>query len=196
MDAATLIDADRQRLWHPYASTTRPGTALALREARGATLVLDDGRRVHEVVDAMASWWCQIHGYRHPDLDAAAHAQMDRFSHVMFGGLTHEPAVMLARRLGELTREQLTRVFLADSGSVAMEVALKLARQWAAAAHPGSQRHRIAALRGGYHGDTLGAMSVCDPDSGMHAAWAGVLPRQVFLPRPPRLGCSPESLAA
>lgn len=176
-----LISDDRSRLWHPYSSTIAPGPLHVVREARAARLVLDDGV---EVIDAMASWWCMIHGYRRPELDEAVRAQTDRFAHVMFGGLTHEPAVELASALATIAPPGLGRVFLADSGSVAVEVALKLARQVQLARGYG-ERTKIAALRGGYHGDTLGAMSVCDPIGGMHAMYAGSVPEQVFLPRPP-----------
>jgi adenosylmethionine-8-amino-7-oxononanoate aminotransferase len=144
-------------------------------------LRLADGR---ELIDGMASWWCAIHGYRHPALDAAAREQLERMSHVMFGGLTHEPAVRLAARLTELAPEGLERVFFADSGSVSVEVAIKLALQYQrACGRP--DRTRLMAIRGGYHGDTLGAMSVCDPVGGMHSMFTGVLPRQLFAERPP-----------
>jgi adenosylmethionine-8-amino-7-oxononanoate aminotransferase len=144
-------------------------------------LTLADGR---ELIDGMSSWWCAIHGYRHPRLDAAAREQLDRMAHVMFGGLTHEPALMLAERLLALTPDGLERVFLADSGSVAVEVAIKLSVQYQLAlGRPG--RTRLLALRGAYHGDTAGAMAVCDPVSGMHGMFAGVLPRHVFAARPP-----------
>jgi len=151
--------------------------ALLVRGANGVRLTLADGR---EVIDGMSSWWCAIHGYRHPALDAAARGQLESFSHVMFGGLTHAPGVLLAARLVELTPAPLAHVFFADSGSVAVEVALKMCLQ---AAGPG--RRRLLALRGGYHGDTFGAMSVCDPVDGMHHLFAGVLPEQLFAARPP-----------
>jgi adenosylmethionine-8-amino-7-oxononanoate aminotransferase len=150
---------------------------LLVSGARGVRLTLADGR---ELIDGMSSWWCAIHGYRHPVLDAAARAQLERMSHVMFGGLTHEPAIELARRLVALTPAPLEHVFFADSGSVAVEVAIKICLQ---AAEPG--RARLLALRGGYHGDTFGAMSVCDPVDGMHHRFASVLPAHLFAPRPP-----------
>jgi adenosylmethionine-8-amino-7-oxononanoate aminotransferase len=132
----------------------------------------------------MASWWCAIHGYRHPALDDALTGQLGRMAHVMFGGLTHEPAVRLAERLTEITPAGLERVFLADSGSVSVEVAIKMALQYQRAlGHKG--RTRLLAVRGGYHGDTMGAMSVCDPVGGMHSLFVGALPEQVFAPRPP-----------
>ncbi len=144
-------------------------------------LTLDDGR---ELVDGMSSWWAAIHGYRHPALDAALRAATDEMSHVMFGGLTHGPAVALATRLVEITPEPLRHVFLADSGSVSVEVAVKMCLQYQRArGRPG--RTRMMTWRGGYHGDTFAAMSVCDPDGGMHALWTGFLPEQVFADVPP-----------
>jgi adenosylmethionine-8-amino-7-oxononanoate aminotransferase len=150
---------------------------MLVASASGVRLKLADGR---ELIDGMSSWWCAIHGYRHPVLDAAARAQLGRMSHVMFGGLTHEPAIELASALVALTPAPLQHVFFADSGSVAVEVALKLCLQAA-----GPDRRRFLALRGGYHGDTFGAMSVCDPVDGMHHLFASVLPAHVFAPRPP-----------
>ena len=171
----TLVERDRACLWHPYASVTRPGPLFGVVAAEGTRLTLEDGRTV---VDGMSSWWAAVHGYRHPVLDAALHGQVDRFAHVMFGGLTHEPAVELAELLVSVSPEGLTRVFFADSGSVAVEVALKLVLQ---AGH-GTGRRKILTVRGGYHGDTAGAMGVTDPD-GMHGLFAHVA-EQVFLPRP------------
>jgi adenosylmethionine---8-amino-7-oxononanoate aminotransferase len=149
--------------------------------AQGARLQLADGSWL---IDGMASWWCAIHGYRHPALDAAAREQLQRMAHVMFGGLTHEPAVELAQRLLELAPSSLDCVFFADSGSVSVEVAIKLCLQFQRArGHP--RRTRLLTVRGGYHGDTFGAMAVCDPVSGMHSAFAGVLARHLFAPLPP-----------
>ena len=183
-----LVERDRGLLWHPYAPLDGP-PPYAVLAASGTRLQLEapDGTRF-DVIDAMSSWWCAIHGYRHPALDAAVREQVDRFSHVMFGGLTHEPAVRLAEELVAIApRDQhrdLRHVFLADSGSVSVEVALKLAVQFqAATGRP--QRRRFVALRGGYHGDTTGAMSVCDPVDGMHALFPGLVADQLFLPRPP-----------
>jgi adenosylmethionine-8-amino-7-oxononanoate aminotransferase len=171
---AELARFDRAHVWHPYASIP---AAVRLQ------VVSADGSR-HELVDAMSSWWAAIHGYGHPRLVDAAVAQAREMSHVMFGGLTHRPAVELARRLVEVTPAPLDRVFFADSGSVAVEVALKMALQHArSGGRPG--RNRLLTWRGGYHGDTLFAMSVCDPEGGMHALWADVVPRQVFVPTPP-----------
>jgi adenosylmethionine-8-amino-7-oxononanoate aminotransferase len=144
-------------------------------------LKLADGR---ELIDGMASWWCAIHGYRHPALDAAVAAQLERVAHVMFGGLTHEPAVLLATRLAELAPAGLERVFFADSGSVSVEVAIKMCLQ-VQRARGSAERTRLLTVRGGYHGDTFGAMAVCDPVSGMHGMFAGVLAQHVFAPRPP-----------
>jgi len=149
--------------------------------AEGVRLRLADGR---ELIDGMSSWWAAIHGYRHPVLDAAVRDQLTRMSHVMFGGLTHEPAVRLARTLVELTPPGLEHVFLADSGSVSVEVAIKMCLQYQRAlGRP--RRRRLLTWRGGYHGDTFHPMSVCDPEGGMHALWRGVLPEQVFVPEPP-----------
>ncbi|MCX2733817.1 adenosylmethionine--8-amino-7-oxononanoate transaminase [Saccharopolyspora sp. NFXS83] len=173
---------DRAHLWHPYTSMTDPAPTRLVTGARGSRISIDG---IGEVVDGMASWWSAVHGYRHPALDEAVRGQVERMSHVMFGGLTHEPAVELARRLVDLTPDGLDRVFLADSGSVSVEVAMKMALQYQRGARrPG--RTRFLTVRGGYHGDTFDCMSVCDPDGGMHAMWSGALPEQVFGARPPR----------
>jgi adenosylmethionine-8-amino-7-oxononanoate aminotransferase len=149
--------------------------------AEGVRLQLADGR---ELIDGMSSWWCAIHGYRHPVLDAAAAEQLGRMAHVMFGGLTHEPAVRLAERLVEIVPAGLEQMFFADSGSVSVEVAIKLCLQFQRAmGHP--ERTRLLTVRGGYHGDTFGAMAVCDPVGGMHSLFAGVLAEHVFAERPP-----------
>jgi adenosylmethionine-8-amino-7-oxononanoate aminotransferase len=176
--AAELLEIDRRHVWHPYGPMPSTSAPLPVASAEGVRLRLTDGR---ELVDGMASWWCAIHGYRHPALDAAVRDQLGRMAHVMFGGLTHEPAVRLAERLVAMTPAPLQHVFFADSGSVAVEVALKLCFQ----ARPG--RRRLLTVRGGYHGDTLGAMSVTDPVGGMHALFAGALPEHVFAERPPRI---------
>jgi adenosylmethionine---8-amino-7-oxononanoate aminotransferase len=178
-DVSDLLDFDRDHLWHPYSSMTRPGRPYAVESASGTRLRLRLDGEPREVVDAMASWWCAIHGYAVPELDAAARSQLGRMSHVMFGGLTHAPAVELGRRLVNLAPAPLSKVFLADSGSVAVEVAMKMAWQ----AHPG--RTRMFTIRGGYHGDTFSCMSVCDPDRGMHQMYGGLVPRHLFAPRPP-----------
>jgi adenosylmethionine-8-amino-7-oxononanoate aminotransferase len=177
-----IAAADRRHVWHPYA-TLPPATApYVVESARGVRLRLADGR---ELVDGMSSWWAAIHGYRHPVLDAAVADQLGRMSHVMFGGLTHEPAVRLAATLVELAPDGLERVFLCDSGSVSVEVAIKMCLQYQrAVGRP--ERRRLGTWRGGYHGDTFHPMSVCDPVGGMHHLWGDVLPRQVFAPAPPQ----------
>ncbi|WP_377638945.1 adenosylmethionine--8-amino-7-oxononanoate transaminase [Oryzobacter terrae] len=179
-----LLAFDRAHVWHPYSSALTPQDPHVVESAEGVRLTLrgPDGTR-REVVDAMSSWWCAIHGYRVPELDDAARAQLGRMSHVMFGGLTHEPAVGLARRLVDLAPDGLEHVFLADSGSVSVEVATKMALQWHLAA--GRRRTRFFTVRGGYHGDTFSPMSVTDPEGGMHSLFRGVLPEHVFAPRPP-----------
>ena len=174
--APRLLALDRAHVWHPYGPMPGRSDPYVVESARGVRLRLADGR---ELVDGMSSWWAAIHGYRHPVLDAALADQASRMSHVMFGGLTHAPAVELATRLVDLTPEGLEHVFLCDSGSVGVEVAIKMALQ----ARPG--RRRLATWRGGYHGDTFHPMSVCDPVGGMHSLWTGVLPVQIFAPPPP-----------
>lgn len=180
-DPAELLAADRAHVWHPYGPMPGLAEPLLVSSAAGVRLRLHDGR---ELIDAMSSWWAAIHGYRHPVLDAAARRQLDSMSHVMFGGLTHEPAIELACRLVEITAEPLRHVFFTDSGSVAVEVAAKMALQyWASAGRP--DKRRLITWRGGYHGDTLHPMSVCDPVGGMHSLWQSTLPAQVFLDPPP-----------
>ncbi|HZM82532.1 MAG TPA: adenosylmethionine--8-amino-7-oxononanoate transaminase [Candidatus Limnocylindrales bacterium] len=176
-----IVELDRAHVWHPYGPMPGRMTPLVVRSARGVRLTLDDGR---ELIDGMSSWWASIHGYRVRALDEAVKDQLGRMSHVMFGGLTHEPAVRLARTLVEITPEGLEHVFLADSGSVSVEVAIKMCLQyWRSRGRPG--KRRLATWRGGYHGDTFHAMSVCDPEGGMHSLWGDVLPRQVFVGVPP-----------
>ncbi|CAL9375258.1 adenosylmethionine--8-amino-7-oxononanoate transaminase [Streptomyces sp. enrichment culture] len=177
-----LLDLDRRHVWHPYGPM--PGTAepLVVESASGVRLRLADGSG--ELVDGMSSWWAAIHGYRHPVLDEAVQEQLGRMSHVMFGGLTHEPAVRLAKRLVDMSPDGLEHVFLSDSGSVSVEVAVKMCLQyWRSLGRP--EKRRMLTWRGGYHGDTWQPMAVCDPDGGMHALWSGVLPRQVFVDAPP-----------
>ncbi len=175
----TNLQFDRDHIWHPYTSLTRPLPVYPVRRAEGVMLELEDGR---QLVDGMSSWWACIHGYNVPELNAAAKGQLEAMSHVMFGGLTHEPAISLCRRLVELTPQGLERVFLADSGSVAVEVALKMALQYWHS--QGTPRSRFVALRHGYHGDTFGAMSVTDPDGSMHSLYKGFLAEHYFVPAP------------
>jgi adenosylmethionine-8-amino-7-oxononanoate aminotransferase len=181
MDPAELLSLDRAHVWHPYGPMPGAGDPYVVDGAEGVRLRLADGR---QLVDGMSSWWAAVHGYRHPVLDAAVTEQLGRMSHVMFGGLTHEPAVRLARTLVEITPAGLEHVFLCDSGSVGVEVAIKMALQ-AQRARGFPARQRLATWRGGYHGDTFHPMSVCDPVGGMHQLWTGVLPRQVFADVPP-----------
>jgi adenosylmethionine-8-amino-7-oxononanoate aminotransferase len=188
-DAAPLLAFDREHLWHPYTSMTDPTPVRMVTGAHGVRLTLDDGA---ELVDGMSSWWAAVHGYGVPELDAAVRS-VD-FAHVMFGGLTNAPAVRLAERLVGLAPAGLERVFLADSGSVSVEVALKMALQFQRG-RGRPERTRMLTVRGGYHGDTFGCMSVCDPDGGMHAMWHDVLPQQVFAPRPPEPGGDVEGWA-
>jgi adenosylmethionine-8-amino-7-oxononanoate aminotransferase len=180
-DWAELGELDRRHVWHPYAALPASLPSLPVVSAQGVRLRLADGR---ELIDGMSSWWCAIHGYRHPALDAAVRDQLERMAHVMFGGLTHEPAVRLAERLVEVAPEGLEHVFFADSGSVAVEVAIKMALQYqrALGCH---ERTRLLTVRGGYHGDTFGAMAVCDPIGGMHSLFTGVLAEHVFAECPP-----------
>jgi len=177
-----LLAADRAHVWHPYAPMPATVEPLVVESAHGVRLRCADGR---ELVDGMSSWWAAIHGYRHPVLDAAFRNQLATISHVMFGGITHGPAVDLARLLVEITPAPLQHVFLADSGSVSVEVAIKMCLQYQRS-RGRAGKHRLMTWRGGYHGDTLGAMSVCDPDGGMHGLWRDVLPQQVFASAPPR----------
>ena len=175
-----LIEFDRQHIWHPYTSMVQPIPAYPVVKAEGVYIHLADGKKL---IDGMASWWCAIHGYNHPQLNHAVSEQLANMAHVMFGGLTHAPAVALAEKLIELAPAGLNKVFFADSGSVAVEVAIKMALQYQRAQGQ-LQKTKIMALRGAYHGDTFAAMSVCDPVTGMHQLFSGILPKQLFLPRP------------
>ncbi|EGT5712262.1 adenosylmethionine--8-amino-7-oxononanoate transaminase [Cronobacter dublinensis subsp. dublinensis] len=170
---------DRDHIWHPYTSMSAPLPVYPVTAAAGCELQLASGERL---VDGMSSWWAAIHGYNHPRLNAAMKSQIDAMSHVMFGGITHPAAIALCRALVAMTPESLECVFLADSGSVAVEVAMKMALQyWHARGEP---RQRFLTFRHGYHGDTFGAISVCDPDNSMHSLWKGYLPENLFAPAP------------
>lgn len=173
------LEFDQHHIWHPYTSLTSPLPTYEVVSAEGVYLQLADGRKL---IDGMSSWWACVHGYNVPELNAAAEAQLKKMAHVMFGGIRHEPASTLCRKLVELTPEGLDRVFLADSGSVAVEVALKMAIQYWQS--QGTPRSRFIALRQGYHGDTFGAMSVTDPDGSMHSLYKGFLPEHKFVPTP------------
>ncbi|MCC3700963.1 adenosylmethionine--8-amino-7-oxononanoate transaminase [Rouxiella badensis] len=173
------LEFDQRHIWHPYTSMTRPLPTYPVESAEGVMLHLADGR---QLVDGMSSWWAAIHGYNHPRLNKAAIEQIGKMSHVMFGGITHPSAIALAKQLVDMTPEALECVFLADSGSVAVEVALKMAMQYWQAR--GEKRQKILTLRHGYHGDTFGAMAVCDPQNSMHSLYQGYLPEHLFAPAP------------
>lgn len=176
INVATILDLDKKHVWHPYAGVDNSVPVYAVQSAQGCVLHLADGR---ELLDGMSSWWSAIHGYNHPVLNAALVEQTQAMAHVMFGGLTHAPAVSLAKTLVDISPAPLQRVFFSDSGSVAVEVAMKMALQYW-----GGRRTKFVSLSGGYHGDTFAAMSVCDPITGMHHLFSKVLTQQHFVPRP------------
>lgn len=185
-----LIARDQKTLWHPYSNSLADNPLFAVKSATGCQLTLHDGR---QLIDGMASWWSVIHGYNRPELNQALTKQTANMAHVMFGGLTHEPAISLAEKLVAITPAPLTRVFLADSGSVSVEVALKMAKQYWVAQKQ-SQKTDFLAFHAGYHGDTWGAMGVCDPDNGMHKLFAGCQGNNVFAKAPPDIDAPIDEL--
>lgn len=198
MTSSEILALDRRYVWHPYDAIGSTAAVFPVQSARGCELTLSDGRKL---IDGMSSWWSTIHGYNHPHLNEAAHQQVECMAHVMFGGLTHEPAVTLAKKLVDMAPQGLEHVFLADSGSVSVEVAIKMAIQfWLSQGH--RQKSKLISLRNAYHGDTLGAMSVCDPVTGMHHLFNNILPQNIFVDAPTTgfndsdVGSSVEIMAA
>ncbi|WP_028487302.1 adenosylmethionine--8-amino-7-oxononanoate transaminase [Thiomicrorhabdus chilensis] len=176
----SLIEFDQRHVWHPYAKTPNPIAAIGVKKTQGSIITLADDR---EVVDGMSSWWAAVHGYNHPKISQAMHVQIDTMPHIMFGGLTHEPAIELAKRLIKITPAGLDKVFLADSGSISMEVAIKVALQyWISLELP--QKNRLLSVRNGYHGDTFATMAISDPENGMHSLFKDILTQHFFAPAP------------
>jgi len=176
----TLLEYDQQHIWHPYAKLPNSIAAIGVTQTQGSLITLADGRKV---VDGMSSWWAALHGYNHPKIQQAMHEQIDTMPHIMFGGLTHEPAIELAKRLVDLSPEGLEKVFFIDSGSVAMEVAIKMAMQyWISLDRPG--KNKLLTVKNGYHGDTFATMAICDPVNGMHSLFSELLTKHYFAPAP------------
>ena len=175
-----MLKFDKEHIWHPYTSMLNPLPVYPVESASGVRLKLSDGR---ELIDGMSSWWAAIHGYNHPVLNEAATKQLEKMSHVMFGGITHRPAVDLCRKLIEITPEPLQKVFLSDSGSVSVEVAIKMALQYQQAKGL-KNKSRLLTIRSGYHGDTLGTMALCDPVAGMHSLFTDTLAKHYFVEAP------------
>jgi adenosylmethionine-8-amino-7-oxononanoate aminotransferase len=189
-EAPTLVEFDQRHIWHPYTSLSHPSPVFPVESASGVRIKLKTGE---SLIDGMSSWWAAIHGYNHPELNAAIENQLQLMSHVMFGGLTHRPAVDLAKKLIELTHPSLQHVFFADSGSVSVEVAIKMAVQyWASQNMP--KKQKLLTIKNGYHGDTFGAMAVCDPENGMHSLFKDILAAHYFAIRPENIGDNQDAL--